>query len=163
MENDEIVVYTNSQVVDPAKMLKYGNIKNIQQVRDQLHFVEHLGIAHAGFDTLIGGLMIARENESNHLNTMVEVNHEGKPFVRLPSDFAEQLLSRIDREVLQDASFQRAISCLNQMDVSLVPLNTSGQWHDVPELGHDQQALNAEILRKFSVHIEGVIEMTPLQ
>ena len=143
-------------VVPMTQLMKYGALKSKEEL---LEGVEHSTIkrtTNVEVDSLIGQALA--ENQEKFQLTPVTAPKTGKRLYEASTDDIMKMADRIDREIIQNPHFQRALTDLEQFDVTLVPLVRDGEWTNVPELNAEPSDVRKkELGRNFTVLVQGTI------
>ena len=144
-------------MVDPAHVATYGKFRTRDDLLAEVSMDSKTGYTAVPLDSAIG-YVFAKNGKHGHLE--VKMSIDNKPFFHVDTAQVETIADKIHAEILSNETFRRVLTDLKAFSVSLVPLNVSGSWTDVPELNVETpDARQAELERRFLVSIEGEMSL----
>jgi hypothetical protein len=144
-------------VIDPAHIATYGQFRTREDLLAQVSMDEKTGYTAVPLSSAIG-YVFAKNGKHGHLE--VKTTTDGKPFFHVETAQVVAIADKIHSEILSNEAFRRMLTDLKAFSASLVPLNVSGEWTDVPELNVESpDARQAELERRFLVSIEGEMSL----
>jgi hypothetical protein len=152
-------VYELDGLFNPRHIRDYAKHNSVESLLREVSFNEDTGMASVFVDSAIGSVIIKNNVHSDapvHKTTVGE-----RVYFNILKQDVVSIAQQIYDQVISDETFQRTITDLKNFDVTLVPLNVSGSFLDVPELNIEDDATKAaELARGFTVNLTG--EMTVL-
>lgn len=155
-------VFRLHEMVRPELLMTYGGIKSIDDVKAEVH--ESPTGLHTVYleGTVLGGII----KKNNPQGVMVHKADDGRFFVQMKASKIGEYIAEVDK-LLQDPNFQRCLTDLSNFNMTLVPLNKSGDWEDVDEwktlTGAERERANQSLKTPFTVNVEGEMDVMILK
>lgn len=154
-------VFRLESMARPEHLINYGGIKSIEQVKSEVE-KHSTGFGTVYLDgTTLGGII-----KKNDLRARVQQAEDGRYFVQMKNAKIDEYIDEVDK-LLQKPEFQRCLTDLSAFNVSLVPLNDTGDWADVPEFrgatGEEKKKVDQLLKTPFTVHVEGEMDIMILK
>lgn len=154
-------VFRLESMARPEHLFDYGGIKSIEEVKGEVE-KHSTGFGTVYLDgTTLGGII-----KKNNLHARVQQAEDGRYFVQMKNSKIDEYIEEVGK-LLQKPEFQRCLTDLSAFNVSLVPLNDSGDWADVPEFrgatGEEKKKVDQLLKTPFTVHVEGELDIMILK
>ena len=161
-DNTAKEVFRLHEMVRPELLLAYGGIKSIDDVKAEVETTSTgLGTVYLE-GTVLGGII----KKNNPRGVMVQKADDGRFFVQMKASKIGEYIAEVDK-LLQDPNFQRCLTDLSNFNMTLVPLNKSGDWEDVDEwktlTGAERERANQSLKTPFTVNVEGEMDVMILK
>lgn len=154
-------VYELDGLFNPRHISMYAKHISKESLLAEVSINEDTGMASVFVDSAIGSVIIKNRVHDDALVLKTLTDGHQREYFNIPKQDVESIAKQIFDQVISDKTFQSTITDLKNFDVTLVPLNVSGSFLDVPELNIEDDATKAtELARGFSVNLTG--EMTVL-
>lgn len=160
-ETGEKTIFTaTNRDVNIQHLMKYGHAQTREDIDKEVDHNVATGVTNVWMDTTVASVLRANKDQYGALRVQTSVGADPRDYVNLTTARVKEIIEIIGKDVLDTPSFKRALTSPSAFDMTLVPLNDSGRWTDVPSLSVESELdAQKEMDRPFTVHIEGFMHV----